>query len=253
MKRLGWGAAALVLIGALVPVFGGAFVPVGEVAPVADLDAEARAQFKTLEGLLKDEAMYNAGDNKKKKVPRAAGVIAVMGQAIAEHPDKAKVKVSGPHLRDAARKVVTSKSYDDAVAGLKDVRSVLAGESSGTAEVDHAWNKLMSLHRLMEEVEDRQVELRKTFVVANKGGELKPGEGSVHASALAVLALVVYADTHEVKKQDEIPEWQKLAAEFRLQLTTLSKALHKGDAATMKTTFPKIGQSCVNCHDQFRN
>jgi hypothetical protein len=242
-------AAALGCFGA---VFGGAFVPLKEVAPVADLEHEAHAQLAILTPLLKDKASYEDEENRKKKIPRAAGLLAVMGQAIAEHPDKAKVKVSGPALRDAARRVIASKTLEEAVAALGDIKPALEGKSGGKAETDHGWNKLMSLHRLMEEVEDRHEQLRDVSASLAKGEKGKPDDDARHASTLAVLSLVMYADTHEVKNNAEIPLWQEFSKEFRKTSSDLSVAIHKGDAASVKALYPKTTQLCGSCHDKFR-
>lgn len=253
-KRWTAGLAAVAVGAALLgPVVAAVIVPVGTFAPVPDLEAEAALQFKTLDGLLKDTASFEEMANRKKKIPRAAGVLAVVGQALAEHPQKAKSKIAGPALRDAARQVVTAKSYEDAQAGLKGIKAALDGKASGTAGPDLPWNKLMSLHRLMEEVEDRQGELRKYYTTASKGQALKPGEGAMHATTLALLGNVIIIDNHEVKKKEEIPEWESMATEFQGQLASLSKAMHDGDGKAVTKLFPTIGESCTTCHDKFRH
>lgn len=247
-------AAVLVLAAVAGPkLFGGAFVPLKDVAPVADLEHEAAAQHATLAGLLKDKESFEDMENRKKKIPRAAGVLAVLGQAIAEHPDKAKVKVAGTDLRDAARKVVTAKSYEEATAGLAEIGPALSGKSSGKAETEYAWNKLMSLHRLMEEVKARHVALREVSENLQKGKAGKPEEDARHASMLAVLALPMYADTHEVKKPEEVPQWQEWSKEFRRVSTELSAAVRKSDAEGVKTLLPQATKLCGECHDQFRH
>lgn len=244
--------AAGLSLAILGPVIGAAIVPVGTVAPIGDLEKEAAFQLKTLEGLLKDSASFEEMTHRKKLIPRAAGVLAVVGQTLAEHPQKSKTKILGTFLRDAARKVVTAKSYEDATAGLKEMKEAVEGRGKGEAGPDLPWNKLMSLHRLMEEVEERQGELRKTFVAIGKGQELKPSE-AYHATTLALLGIVTIVDNHEVKKKEEIPEWESMAKEFQGQLTSLSKAMHDKDSKAFTTLFPKIGESCASCHDKFRH
>lgn len=252
MTRGKWGAAGAIAVMTLAPVLGAAFLSLGDVAPIGDLEAEAGRQAKTLESLLKDNASFEEMTNRKKRIPRAAGVLAVLGQAISEHPDKTKAKIAGPELRDASRRVIASKSYEDAVVALSEVKAALEGKKTGNAETEHAWNKLMSLHRLMEEVEDRHSELREVFVKAQRGRKITDAD-AVAASTLAVLALAVHADNHEVKNPNEIPEWETLSKEFQQRLTDLSKAIHQGDANAIKGIFPKTTQSCADCHEKFRH
>jgi hypothetical protein len=229
----------------MVPVYGDAPVKIAAVAPVEDLAAETEAKLAALDELLKDDESYAV--EQKKGVAQAAGVLACMGQAIAEHPDKAKVKVAGPDLRNAALAIIGSKTLQEATAALGLAKKAAAGEASGKAETAHAWNKLINLHRLMEEVNARNSKLR---------GVLRrpkdPREDSLHASTLAVLAVVIHADTHEVKDPAQIPKWQGYALDFQQSMTGLSAALKSGQIEAAKEFYLKSADSCKHCHEAFR-
>ena len=225
---------------ALWPAFGEAPAKVSEVAPVEDLAREAEAQVATAEQLV-------AGEFSELKIGQAGGVLALLGQAIAEHPDKSKVKISGPDLRDAAMALSKTKSAGDAKAALGRVKEALAGKG-GAASTEAQWNKLANLHRLMEEVNFRNSRLRR--IVRRPGKD--PVEDSLHATTLAVIALAVEADTHEVKNPDDLPKWREYTRGFRTNMTAMATALKAKDAAAAKDAFTKANQSCNDCHAHFR-
>lgn len=216
-----------------------------DVASAKDIAAEAADQKATLAELLEDEQSFTA---EKKPIAQAAGVLAVLGQALAEHPDASSVKIHGADLREAARKVIQSKSHKDAVAGLAGIDEALAGKSSGTAEKEYAWNKLINLHRMMEEFNDRNSKLRRVIRRPNDAEA-----DSRHATTLALLAIAMHADTHEVKKESEIPKWQGWSLDFQQNMTHLATALKKQDADMAKMYYTQSLNSCKECHAAFRH
>jgi hypothetical protein len=101
----------------------GAPVDTATVAPVEDLKAEAAAKISSLEELLKDSASF--AESKKRQIPQAAGVLACMAQAIAEHKDREKSGVSAADLRDAAFGLIQSASPEDAAKALASAKQAM--------------------------------------------------------------------------------------------------------------------------------
>lgn len=246
-KRTLWSAAFVVATSAfVVPCFAKAPVEIAKVAPVADLVMEAEGKVKALEAALETNETYTAAKNKT--IPAEAGVLAVLAQAIAEDTDKAAWKASAPDLRDAAITVAGSKSYDEAKAGLAKVKDALGGKAGG-AKAEHEWNKLAKFGSVMEEVNKRTGKLRR----ATRKLPDDTAEASRDASVLAVIALVVHADTHEVKKKEDTPKWQALASEMQVEMTKMAAALKAKDAAGSKDAFTKANKACSECHEKFRD
>ena len=138
-----------------VTVLGTAPAPIEQNATVDDIVQEVDAKITLLTGLLETPEKFEAA--KEKDVWQGFGVLSVMGQSLAEHPQHADAKFSGPALRDAALKYQRTTAYADAQAALAAVKAARGGE--GTGETDFAWNKLIRMHPMMEEINARNAKL----------------------------------------------------------------------------------------------
>ncbi len=230
----------------LLPVDAAAPVKLASVAPIGDLTAEVKAIIVRLDGFVADKESYTAATDDK-KIQQAAGVLACLAQAVAEHEKKAEAKFSAPNLRDAAIAVRDSKTLGDAKKTLDVVKKVHSGEATGEAKVEFPWNKLINLHRVMEEVNARNSKLRRVIRRPKD-----PQTESLHASTLAVLAVAIHADTHEVKDKKDIGKWQDLSLSYQKSMTSLAAAMKTKDASS-KTLYLAGAKSCSACHEAFRN
>src|SRR5690606_9093204 len=102
-------------------------------------------------------------------------------------------------------------------------------------------------HRLMEEVNARNSSLRRSARRIRK-----PQEDSLDAAALAVLALAIHADTHEVKDPALKPDWQKFALEYQAAMSELTGQMKKGDADAAYATWRNAQRTCQACHEKFK-
>lgn len=246
-KKILWSAAFVAV--AMVGVRSGFAAPpveIAKVAPVEHLVVEAEGKVKALEVALESADSY--GMAKGKTIPAEAGVLAVLAQAIAEDSEKPSWKASAPDLRDAAISIAQSKSYDEAKAGLAKAKDALGGKA-GAAKKDHDWAKLAKFGSIMEEVNKRTGKLRR----ATRKLPDDTAEASRDASVLAVIGLVVHADTHEVKKKEDASKWQALALEMQSEMTKMSAALKDKKADAAKESFTKANKACSECHEKFRD
>lgn len=241
-----WLPLALVLVASacLVPAY--AAEKLSTVTPVADLVTEAETKIKDLEALLADDASYTKA--KKKGVPQAAGTLAILAQAIAAHDEDSAMKKSAADVRDAAMALAKAGSFDDAKKAL-DAAKAAAGGKAGGAKVEHAWEKLTDMDSLMAEVSGRNGKLRKAFRKAPEDH----AAASRDASVLAVLALVIDADTHEVKDKGDIEKWKKYSKDLQTSMTQISAALKAKDDAKGKSLFLESAKSCNSCHTEIRD
>ena len=99
-------------------------VPINEVATIEQLEGEVLYKIEEIEEYLEGE--YN--DRTKSGIKQAAGVLACIAQAIAEHPDNAKTKIQGPAVRDRAFKLVKAKTKADVKVALLAVTVAIAGK-----------------------------------------------------------------------------------------------------------------------------
>ena len=220
-------------------------IDLSKVASVDDLAAEAQAKLNELDEQLKDDATYEKA--KEKSIGQAAGVLAVLGQALAEHPEKGQALAKGADLRDAALRIDRAGSREEAAAALADAKKAAAGQSAGAAAGQHEWNKLINMHRLMEEVNARNSKIRRVLRRPQD-----PREDSLHAMTLAVLALVIYADTHEVKNEGDLPAWREHSKAFQSNMTGAAAALKQNDTKKANGLFLEANKACNTCHEQFR-
>lgn len=218
--------------------------PVESVATVEELELEVPAQINELSKLLADETTF---DDSQPAILQKFGLLAVIGQALAEHPKKSKGKVNGPALRDAALVYGRDGSLDQAKAALEGVKKVIVGQMSGEHAVEHAWNKLINMHGMMEEMNGRNSKILR--VLRRPRG--RPEEGA-HASVLGVLSLAMYADTHEVKEADTLPQWQQWSTEYREAVITMGEAIRAKDAKAARQWFDKANATCDKCHEVFQ-
>ncbi len=233
----------------LLPCYAAAPAKIAAVAPIADVVAEADAKIKVpRRKALESDKSYL--ENKGTTIPKEAGVLAVLAQAVVESEEKAAWQASAAGVRDAAIAVSNAKSFDEAKKGLAGVKEAVGGKA-GAAKKEADWNKLCGLGKVMKEVNARNGKLRR----ATKKKELtdaEAAEASRDASVLAILALAAHDDTHEVKKAEEVKEWQKFSKEFQAQMTATSAAFKKKDVTGAADAWKKGNASCTDCHAKFR-
>jgi len=232
----------------LLPCYAAAPAKIAAVAPIADIVADADAKIKALdEALATDKAYLEA---KGTTIPLEAGILAVLAQAVVESEEKAAWQPSAADVRDAAIAVSNAKSYDEAKKGLAAVKEAVGGKA-GSAKKEAEWNKLTGLGKVMKEVNKRNGKLRRA-TKKKDASEADLAEAARDASVLAVLALAAHDDTHEVKKAEEIKDWQKFSKEFQVQMTATAAAFKKKDVTGAADAWKKGNASCTECHTKFR-
>ena len=234
----------------LMPCQAAAPAKIATVAPIANLVAEAEAKIKSLDEALASDKSYL--ESKGTTIPKEAGVLAVLAQAVVESEEKAAWQPSAADLRDAAKSVASAKSYDEAKKGLAAIKEAHSGKTSG-AKAEAEWNHLAGLGKVMKEVNVRNGKLRRAARMKTLTAD-QADEFSRDASVLAVLALAAQEDTHEVKsgKAEDIAEWKKFAKEFQTQMTAASAAFKKQDVSAASDAWKKGNAACNDCHAKYR-
>ena len=220
-------------------------VAIEEIAPVAEIVMEVDAQIGVLAEQLSDES--KSEDNKEGQIRQAFGLLACLGQALAEHDDAAKSGIAGPALRDAALSFKRQSSFSDAKEALKQVKLARAGEAIGEHAVEHPWNKLVNMHAMMEEMNARNSAILK--ILRRPRG--KPEE-PLPATTWAILALAMKADTHEVKNDADLPKWHKFSDDFREASLKLAEAIRAKDGTAGRKWFDQANITCDACHEVFQ-
>jgi hypothetical protein len=244
-KALVFASLGMLIMSVLLPAYAGAPAKISTVAPVADLVTEAEAKIKAIDEALSSSERYQ--DTKSTTLPRDAGVLAILAQAIAESDESSAWKGTAPGVRDGAIAIATSGSLEEAKKGLAAVKDAQAGKPT-TAKPEADWNKLCKLKFVMKEVSARNNKLRQ----AKRKMPANPEEASRHASVLAVLALVAHEDTHEVESPADVGEWEKFALAVQKHMTEAAAAFKKADKEAAAKAFDSAAANCNDCHAKFK-
>ena len=224
----------------------GAPADVSKAVGAEELATAARTKAEDLGKAVASEAAYGRA-MENKIIAKDGGVIACLAQALVEHKDGDASGINATGLRDAAILLSRTKKLADATAALKSVNEALAGKGE-KGEKDHPWNKLVNMHRMMEEFEYQGGKLRR---VLKRPRRLE--NYAENAAVLVVLGLAMEADTHEVKDKARLPQWTKWSKEYHQAMSGLNTAIKAGDGAKARSIFDAASESCETCHEVFRD
>ena len=219
---------------------------VSKAVGATELAAAAKTKAENLGKAVVNEASFGRAIESK-AIARDGGVIACVAQALAEHNDGEATGINATGLRDAALVLSKTKTLADATVALKSVNDALAGKGA-KGEKDYLWNKLVNMHRMMEEMELQGGTLRR---VLKRPRRLE--SYSENAAVLVVLGLAMEADTHEVDDQTLLPKWTMWSKEYHQAMSDLNTAIKAGDGDKAKSIFDASEKHCVTCHEVFRN
>ena len=219
---------------------------VSEAVGAKELAAAATTKAEDLGKAFATEATFGRA-MESKSIARDGGVIACLAQALVEHKDGEETGINATGLRDAALVLSKTKTLADAKAALTNVTEALTGKGE-KGEKDHPWNKLVNMHRMMEEYELQGGTFRR---VLKRPRRLE--NYSENAAVLVVLGLAMEADTHEVKDPAKLPQGTTWSKEYHQAMSGLNTAIKAGDGAKAKSIFDAASESCETCHKVFRN
>lgn len=210
-----------------------------------ELVAAVKSKAEDVSKALTSKASFDRAIESK-ALARDGGVIACLAQALAEHTGGEATGINATGLRDAAIALSRTKDRDDAIAALKNINEAIAGNGE-KGEKDHPWNKLVNMHRMMEELELQGTVLRR---VLRRPRRLE--KYSENAAVLVVLGLAMEADTHEVKDPAKLPQWTTWSKEYHQAMSGLNTAIKAGDGDKAKSIFETANETCEACHEVFR-
>lgn len=245
-------AMILAAMACLLPVYAASPIDLAQVATVEDLAAEIDAKLTVIDACLKDQSAFEKAEDKG-QLDQAGGVVACLAQAIVEHAEGRNAKLSPADLRDAALSLVNSENLDEAKEAREKLRIAAVGESSGSSAAEFSWDELIETHYLMEEVNTRFAALRRPIRNLKRGRRVDAKETALHATTLAVLALVIHADDAAVIDDTQRPQWQKLSTDMQNDMTALAAAIKRKDAEEANKRYLSGRKSCNECHRVFRD
>lgn len=207
--------------------------------------AEATEKADEIHKILESAETYKDGAAGLKQ---SASLVAVLGQALAEHPEDSSLKKAGPSIRAAAITLARAASYEEAQAAWPKLAAALKGEVSADVPAEFNWAKLSRMHPMMEEMNGRAAKFRRVIRRPKD-----PEVDSRHVMAIALGAIATHADTHEVKNPADLPQWHAWAAELHDHMAKSAAAVRAKDVETAKTHFTAGMETCQKCHDKFQD
>jgi hypothetical protein len=237
-------AATALLV--LVSARGEAPVKVSEWVSIEDLYALAGEQLKTLGQQLASQPDY--AQRNEKDIPRAAGALACVAQAIAEHSDKAKLKVAAPALRDAALQIAKADAHAAAATALQQAQAAYAGQGHGGGEVEFDWTALIDVDSLMDEVNERNAKL-----VLLKRRIRRPESESLHAVMAAVMSLPIHALSESYVAEEDAPKWHQYSLDYGRSMSAAATAIRSKDTSALAAQIDLGNKACDACHVDFRD
>jgi hypothetical protein len=214
-------------------------------SPIADLTAEANAQIEILGMLTASEANYK---EKLDDIRRAASLVAVLGHAIAKHPEGKSQKLSPLALRDAAMVLSTSEEHQAALDALKALKAAASGEAPKAAPETVAWADLIDMADMMQIINTRNAQ-----VVRAARRSRDPEGDSRHALTIAMLTIVMSQQAEDyLSKEEDIKAWKQYAKDFQTGMTDLAIAIKAQDKANVQKHLAGATKACNDCHAQFR-
>jgi len=240
------GPALVIASLCLLSALAAAPAKVEDTAPVGDIVLEVDGKIALLDQTLASDEKFEAA--KDKDVIQAFGVLACMGQALAEHSGKAEAKFSGPALREAALGFKADGSIAEARTALEAVKVARAGEGKIDAPAEYDWDQLVDMHAMMEEINTRNARLVPIF----RRPRGKPEEAA-HASTIAILALAMEADTSTVSGDENVALWQRWSREYREKMTEVATAVRGKDGKAGRELFDRANEICDECHKKLRD
>ena len=220
---------------------------------IPDLQDEAVLQLSLVNKYLDTRKSY--ANSAKHELPRAAGMLAVIGQALAVHDSKrtaaekaVRPPIHGPTLRDAALKLSGTKTLAEALATVPNLTTAVLGQAKPTGSIKHPWTGLISLHHIMEELNSRNSRLRRAVRRTRD-----PNLAARNAATMGLLGLVILSDTHEVKQKTQLAAWRKFSSDFRTNAAATARAFRAGDKAKIKPLYLQAAKACAGCHSTFRS
>ncbi len=239
-------AVTLFLVLASAITFAKPPVELNEYFAISDLKMELEAKIEMLTPLLETEESFKK--EVEKKIGESVVVIVCIGQALAEHPQKDELPISGVSLRVAAQKLRNAENWKEATAAFKLVKKAATEKVDSDEEVEQNWGELIDMDAMMQEMNTRRSKLRRAIKKLRK-----PEKDSLNAVALSLLTVAMHEDLSYAEDESSEKKWQAYSKEMLDHLKKLAKVMKAGDKKESKKVFKMVHASCNKCHDDFKD
>lgn len=223
------------------------------ISPIALEDLVKGSKLK-LDQIVTTPAAFAGGGYDEAR--REFSLLALLFAIIETHPGEVRWKNSAAVAREsfarvaANTKVGSRQVYDEAKKRLLDLEDLINGSQlSGNAKSDIEWSQLIDRVPIMQLLEWAQQD----FISPHSADEAKFAANLEELQRYAELVAVL----GQISLQTEMPDaddtdYQALAQDTITQARQISLAVQTSNAERARQANGKLGQSCTNCHDNFR-
>lgn len=187
---------------------------------------------------------------------REFSLLAVLFAIIEDYPKEVRWKSSSPLARElmarmaANAKVGSIQSYNEAKKRMLDLGDLLNGSKLvGEAKTETDWSNLMDRTPLMQLLKWGQQDYINKHVASETNFKSNLSELKNYAEMVAVLGKISLAEDMPDATDDD---YKGFAQDMIEQARQIAFAVETENAELARTSAGKLGQSCSNCHDNFR-
>ena len=184
------------------------------------------------------------------------GILAMLFAIIEVHPEDVRWKSSASLAREmmartsANAKIGSRQVFDEAKKRKFDLEDLLGGSKlQGTAKTETDWSNLIDRVPLMRVLETAHGEHVSKYVSNEQSFEENKSDLLKYSELIAALGKTSLAeDMPDATDED----YQVFAKEMIKQAQQVALAVKTNNADMARQASGQIGQSCTNCHDNFR-
>jgi cytochrome c556 len=213
----------------------------------------------SLEGLIKDAkgrlaatvvtpSAFRSGGNFE--ASRELSLLALLFAILEDYPGDVRWKSSARAARSAMSRAAQSPTFEEAKKRVQDLDVVLGGSQlAAEPKSEIAWENLIAIEPLMKLLEMHKQPI--DAACANPDAFKKSQDELLRYAEL--VALLGKASIIEKSTYADDAQFAALAKEMTLQSQAIARAVHNNDPEAARVAAGKLGQSCSNCHDAYRN
>jgi cytochrome c556 len=235
--------------------------PLGQISAAEEKPAIKVADYARAEDLLSAQTYFltqfeeplaskaEYAEDLQERVKKNALVLAIVTMNLGLHEQATPAETKSPLIYPLAVELAAnSKDYDKAKA-IYD-KLMAATKSAGTADAAPlAWVMVRGQGAIMKKTNELHSAIKRNLTPTRFEKQLNTLK---HQTAtMAAIGQATLLDTHEVKKEADLPAYERYALEFRTAAAELNKAVHAADQAAALKAFARMDQSCHTCHQKF--
>jgi Cytochrome C' len=189
---------------------------------------------------------------------REFSLLSLVFAIIESYPGEVRWKSSAAAARAAMErtaantKVGSRQVFDESKKRLQDLESLLGGTAmTNEAKTDVVWENLIDFSPLMKILESSYDEGLAKLTSSEEIFNQKENQDAIvrYSELIAVLGRTA---TFENMPYADDAQFVTLAREMVAQAQQVGLAVRSGNAELARTASGKLGQSCTNCHDNYR-